>query len=201
MELNEKLQELRKNRNLTQEQLAEKLFISRTAVSKWESGRGYPSIDSLKDISKFFEISLDDLLSKDELLDVASEDGKQKVSHFYDMIFGLLDCFIIIFLFFPFFGEKTDNFVKSVPLISLMGEPIYIIIPYYIVIFSLIIFGITTLTLQNNTSRFWINSKRTVSILLSTLGIIVFTVTLQPYPAILMLIFLVIKTVMIIKFR
>ena len=45
MEFSEKLQELRKSRNLTQEELAEALFVSRTAVSKWESGRGYPSID------------------------------------------------------------------------------------------------------------------------------------------------------------
>ena len=54
MELGEKLQELRKNMGLTQEELAESLFVSRTAISKWESGRGYPSIDSLKEISKFF---------------------------------------------------------------------------------------------------------------------------------------------------
>ena len=46
MEFHEKLQELRKQKNLTQEELSEILFVSRTAISKWESGRGYPSIDS-----------------------------------------------------------------------------------------------------------------------------------------------------------
>ena len=54
MEFNEKLQELRKQKGLTQEELAEMLYVSRAAVSKWESGRGYPNIDSLKAISKFF---------------------------------------------------------------------------------------------------------------------------------------------------
>ena len=54
MEFNEKLQELRKSRGLTQEELAEALFVSRTAISKWESGRGYPNLDSLKEISKYF---------------------------------------------------------------------------------------------------------------------------------------------------
>ena len=54
MEFNKKLQELRKSRDLTQEELAEALYVSRTAISKWESGRGYPSIDSLKVISRFF---------------------------------------------------------------------------------------------------------------------------------------------------
>ncbi len=51
MEFHEKLQELRKQRGMTQEELATALYVSRTAVSKWESGRGYPSIDSLKAIS------------------------------------------------------------------------------------------------------------------------------------------------------
>ena len=53
MDFNEKLQELRKAKSLTQEELAEAVFVSRTAVSKWESGRGYPSIDSLKELSRF----------------------------------------------------------------------------------------------------------------------------------------------------
>ena len=49
MEFNEKLQELRKSKGLTQEELAKELYVSRTAISKWESGRGYPNIDSLKE--------------------------------------------------------------------------------------------------------------------------------------------------------
>ena len=58
MEFNEKLQELRKNKNLTQEQLAEMLFVSRTAISKWESCSGYTSIVSLKERSNFLQYPL-----------------------------------------------------------------------------------------------------------------------------------------------
>lgn len=54
MEFGEKLQELRKSKGLTQEELAEALYVSRTAISKWESSRGYPNIESLKEISSFF---------------------------------------------------------------------------------------------------------------------------------------------------
>ena len=50
-----------------QEELAEALYVSRTAVSKWESGRGYPSIDSLKEISRYFSVTIDDLLSGEQL--------------------------------------------------------------------------------------------------------------------------------------
>ena len=56
MEFNEKLQQLRTGKNLTQEQLAEQLYVSRTAISKWESGKGYPNIESLKCISKFLSL-------------------------------------------------------------------------------------------------------------------------------------------------
>ena len=49
---------------LTQEELAESLYVSRTAISKWESGRGYPNIDSLKAISKFFSVTIDELLDE-----------------------------------------------------------------------------------------------------------------------------------------
>lgn len=78
MEFNEKLQELRKHKGLTQEELAELLFVSRTAVSKWESGRGYPNIDSLKAIARFFGVTIDELLSGDELLTIAEKDTEQK---------------------------------------------------------------------------------------------------------------------------
>ena len=72
MEFNEKLQLLRSQRGLTQEELAEKIFVSRTAVSKWESGRGYPSIDSLKELARFFEVTVDVLISEKELSEMAT---------------------------------------------------------------------------------------------------------------------------------
>ena len=71
MEFNEKLQQLRTGKNLTQEQLAEQLYVSRTAISKWESGKGYPNIESLKCISKFFSVTIDELLSGEELITLA----------------------------------------------------------------------------------------------------------------------------------
>ena len=72
MEFSEKLLELRKAASLTQEELAEAIFVSRTAVSKWESGRGYPSIDSLKELSRFFHVSIDELLGPDEIVAAAA---------------------------------------------------------------------------------------------------------------------------------
>ena len=62
MEFHEKLQELRKDRGLTQEELAEALYVSRTAISKWESGQSTPEMEKLVKISEIFEISLDELI-------------------------------------------------------------------------------------------------------------------------------------------
>ena len=105
MEFHEKLQELRKRQGMTQEELAATLYVSRTAVSKWESGRGYPNIDSLRAISSFFSVSLDDLLSTDEALTLAENDQKKKESHLCDILFGLLDLSVLLFLFLPLFAQ------------------------------------------------------------------------------------------------
>ncbi len=97
MEFKEKLQQLRKQKNLTQEELAESIFVSRAAVSKWESGRGYPSIDSLKSISKVFTVSIDDLLSNEQLIAIAEDDTKEKVIGLRCVLYGLLDMMGLIF--------------------------------------------------------------------------------------------------------
>lgn len=62
MTLAEKLKSARTNAALSQEQLAEKLCVSRAAVAKWESGKGLPDIDNLKAISKLLDVSIDYLV-------------------------------------------------------------------------------------------------------------------------------------------
>ena len=119
MEFCEKLQELRKSRGLTQEGLAEQLYVSRTAISKWESGRGYPSIDSLKAIAKYFAVSVDDLLSGDMVLTIAEEDQKRSERRSRTLVFGLLDCSAGLLLFLPFFGIRGSETAQAVLLLSL----------------------------------------------------------------------------------
>ena len=197
MELSEKLQELRKEKGLTQEELAEALFVSRTAISKWESGRGVPNIESLKAISKFFSVSIDELLSGEEILKIADEDNK----HTRDLVFGLLDCSLIMFLFLPFFGQKGDEIIKEVSLLSLTGTPQYIKIPYLIIVFGIVLTGVLLLALQNYEAVFWLKHKHQISIVLSTVATIEFMITLQPYAAFFTFVFLAIKSLMLIKWR
>lgn len=64
----EKLKELRKQNGISQEQLAEKIYVSRQAITKWESGNGIPDIENLISISNLFNESLDSLLSEEKSL-------------------------------------------------------------------------------------------------------------------------------------
>ena len=105
MEFNEKLQELRKSKGLTQEELAEKLFVSRTAISKWESGRGYPSIDSLKEISRYFSVTIDELICPEEILSAAEEEKQALAGRTLAFICNTLDLLTALLLFLPVFGN------------------------------------------------------------------------------------------------
>ena len=193
MEFNEKLQELRKQKGLTQEELAASLYVSRAAISKWESGRGYPNIDSLKAIAKFFSVTVDELLSGDEILTLAEEDHKQKETHFCSLVFGLLDCSTAMFFFLPFFGQKIEDTIHEVSLLSLTETASYLKSAYFIVIILMIAWGILTLALQNYHRALWVWSKSKISFLLNGAGVLLFTVSLQPYAATFLFAFLVIK--------
>ena len=65
MNIGNKIYELRKKSNLSQEQLAEKLNVTRQTISKWELNETTPDINQAKEISKIFKISLDDLVDND----------------------------------------------------------------------------------------------------------------------------------------
>lgn len=69
MTLGEKLKEARKQAGLSQEQLSEKLAVSRSAVAKWETDKGIPDVDNLKALSKLLNVSIDYLLDDGEGMD------------------------------------------------------------------------------------------------------------------------------------
>lgn len=201
MEFCEKLQALRKQKGLTQEELAEVLFVSRTAISKWESGRGYPNIDSLKAISKYFGKTIDELLSGDELLTLAEEDTRHKEARVRDRVYGLLDCSVAMFLFLPFFGQRVEGMIHSVSLLELTGIAAYLKAVYFAAVVGMLTWGILTLALQNDQRAGWTRNKSIVSLLLNAAGALLFIISLQPYAAAFLFIFLAIKVILLLKWR
>lgn len=201
MELNEKLLELRKQKGLTQAELAEILFVSRTAVSKWESGRGYPSIDSLKAIAKFFGVTIDELLSGEELLTIAEEDSRKKENRLRDLVFGSLDCSTAMLFFLPFFGQKTPPVIQAVSLLSLTEAKLYLRTAYVAAVAGMAFLGILTLALQTSQNPIWMKNKDKLSWMLNAAGALLFIISSQPYAAALLFLFLAVKALMLIKWQ
>ncbi len=199
MEFHEKLQEFRRRKGLTQEELAERLYVSRTAVSKWESGRGYPNLESLKAIAKFFSVTVDELLSTNEVLELAEEDQKQIEKSFHDLIFGLMDLCMSLLLFLPFFGESSDGIVRAVALLWLNGVPSYLRIAYFVAVVAMILLGVLRLTLQTVGAVFWEKIKTRLSLALGAASVLLFIVCSQPYAVVFSFVLLTVKVFLLIK--
>lgn len=180
MEFNEKLQELRKQKGMTQEELAQALFVSRAAVSKWESGRGYPAIDSLKAISVYFGVSVDALLSGEEVLNLAQEDSRQQRNRFRELVFGLLDISTVLCAVLPLFCERSDGAVRAVSLWQMRG---YLMFAYWAFVLGMILWGIGRLVLRNCQHPLWVSSGDRVALLFHGAGVLLFILSLQPYGA------------------
>lgn len=65
MEFYERLRQLRRERGLTQQELGDELYVNRSVISRWENGERYPSVEDLKNISLYFNVSLDDLIGSE----------------------------------------------------------------------------------------------------------------------------------------
>lgn len=199
MEFNEKLQYFRKKSNLTQEELAEKLFVSRTAISKWESGRGMPIISSLKAISEVFNISIDELLSSEEIIEVAEKENKENMKSFKNIIFGIIDLMSIIFLFIPLFGKEIDGYIYLVTIFS--TNPVMPINKYiYLIIIGVtILYGVAELIMSKFENKSVDKINSIISLGLTSIAIIVFIVTNEPYIAFIEFWIFLIKIVVYIK--
>ena len=199
MEFNEKLQKLRTNENLTQEELAEKLYVSRAAISKWESGRGYPSIDSLKAIAKYFHITIDELIGSEEIVDLAEQDMKSSNKKYTALICGILDCLTLLLFFLPVFGNGGKTEVESVSLLAMTGAGLWLKMIFVAVIGITILNGFCTVIISNFDKPVWNKHRVVTGVGLSILGTMLFILARQPYAGIFFLCILVIKGILVIK--
>ena len=142
MEFHEKLQELRKSRGLTQEELAQALYVSRTAISKWESGRGYPSIDSLKEISAYFSVTIDGLLSGEKLIFIAEKENRSNIQRICDLLLGVTDLLSLMLIVLPLYPQTVGGHVYSVNLRRYTETAVYNRAIYWILFLVLIVCGV-----------------------------------------------------------
>ncbi len=200
MEFNEKLQELRKKKGLTQEELAEALYVSRTAISKWESGRGYPSIDSLKDISKFFSVSIDDLLSGEKLLSLAERENKSNIRNMCDLLFGIVDLFAVILVVLPLYPNTIDGFVYSVNLLNYIQVSEFNKLVYWIIFILLMIIGILKVIITRIKAEKSNKILIEVSIAISILTVLFLAITREAYAVVVAFLLLLVKGILLLKY-
>ncbi len=198
MEFNEKLQELRKSRSLTQEELAEALFVSRTAVSKWESGRGYPGIDSLKEISRFFSVSIDELICPEEILTAAESDKKAFLDRWIPLICGTLDLLPVILLIIPLFGNGEGT-PSAVSLTALDGISPWIRTVFLVITGLTVLNGLSGIVISQLDRPAWNRHRLVTGIILSIAGTAVFMITRQPYAGMIYLAILIMKGILIAR--
>ena len=194
MDFGEKLQELRKNRGLTQEELAQALFVSRTAVSKWESGRGYPSIDSLKEISKYFSVTIDDLLSGEKLLTIAETENRTNIRKVCGMLMGMVDLFSFLLIVLPLYPKTVDGFVYSVNLLA-YGEIFPLIRIGYWCLFSVLILlgGVRMLYTQSRVLTYG-------SLILSAVTVLFLALAGETYAVTVAFLLLTVKVALLLKY-
>ena len=83
-QFSDNMKKIRKEHNLSQEELAEELGVSRQAISKWESGSAYPEMDKIIAMCDKFNLNIDDLLHKDIKEAKVEEEGKKKINNIID---------------------------------------------------------------------------------------------------------------------
>lgn len=197
MELGEKLQQLRKSRGMTQEELAEALFVSRTAISKWESGRGYPSIDSLKALSAFFSVSVDDLLSAEKLMDIAEKDTENKVRTVSGRLFGAVDLSAFLLIFLPLYPNPADGYVDSVNLLSFTGISPAIRGVYWALFLALILAGAVKIVLTEVNAEKGQRAVTAFSMGVGILCVFLLALTKEAYAAVVAFLLLIGKTMLL----
>ena len=199
MEFHEKLKELRKNRGLTQEELAEALYVSRTAISKWESGRGYPSIDSLKEISSYFSVSIDNLLSGEKLLLIAEKENKSNIRTLCDLIFGMADVSFFMLIILPLYPNSVDGFIYSVNLLAYEDITSRNRLIYWTLFISIILIGIFKILLTTLGIEKYRRIMTGFSITLNILMVLFLAMAREAYAITLAFMILVIKGMLLIK--
>ena len=170
-----------------------------TVMSKYAPGKGYPNIESLKCISKFFSVTIDELLSGEELITLAETENRSNLKKIYSFIYGILDMMAVTFILLPLYGNLVDGDIYSVNLLSFTDTtPIYLAI-YWIVFIVLIALGIAKLMCVCFEKESWSNIITKCSLVLSTLFICFFAAARQPYVTALMFLLFVAKIFVWIK--
>ncbi|MBF7076724.1 MULTISPECIES: helix-turn-helix transcriptional regulator [Streptococcus] len=129
MEIGRKLKEARQMSGLTQENVAEKLNVSRQTISNWETEKFYPDILYVLQLSDLYQVSLDELLKGDERMIQHLEDSTNVVKSNQKILLAFICNICLLFLFFIFIIPISKSYLLTLLAVALVvGTTGYILV-------------------------------------------------------------------------
>lgn len=208
-EFGEKLKILRTKKNMTQEHLAEKLFVSRVTVSKWESGRGLPNIDSLKLLAKTMDVSVDALLCGSEIVCVAEKQIFQTGENFQRFFIALTDILCVLLLVLPIYTDFSSATFRQAVIYNLHTVNAFTKAGHYFFDILIVLFGLTEIAIQNvqkiqsiqrGTEKKGFQIQAIFSVLITLAALVWNIITRQMYVGVFLVFMLALKFFILISF-
>ena len=195
MEVTKKIQKLRKENNLTQDQLAERLGVSKIYVARIENGKILPSVKDIKNIARILDVNVSDLTSFDDLIFAAESDNYNKLDRKTTLFFAILDILSISFIFMPFYVKNNNamTLIELKPLSSLLY------IAYLVLLIVSFIVGVLEIIFSANNKKNKLKNVKLISVVVYTLSILIFALSKQSYITAFLFLFLMIKILFLLN--
>ena len=195
MEVNKKIQKLRKENNLTQDQLAERLGVSKIYVARIENGKILPSVKDIKNIARILDVNVSDLTSFDDLIFAAESDNYNKLDRKTTLFFAILDILSISFIFMPFYVKNNNamTLIELKPLSSLLY------IAYLVLLIVSFIVGVLEIIFSANNKKNKLKNVKIISVVVYAFSILIFALSKQSYITAFLFLFLMIKILFLLN--
>lgn len=195
MEVNKKIQKLRKENNLTQDQLAERLGVSKIYVARIENGKILPSVKDIKNIARILDVNVSDLTSFDDLIFIAENDNYNRLDRKTTLFFAILDILSISFIFMPFYVKNNNamTLIELKPLSSLLY------IAYLVLLIVSFIVGVLEIIFSANNKKNKLKNVKIISVVVYAFSILIFALSKQSYITAFLFLFLMIKILFLLN--
>ena len=195
MEVNKKIQKLRKENNLTQDQLAERLGVSKIYVARIENGKILPSVKDIKNVARILDVNVSDLISFDDLIFIAENDNYNRLDRKTSLFFAILDILSISFIFMPFYVKNNNamTLIELKPLSSLLY------IAYLVLLIVSFIVGVLEIIFSANNKKNKLKNVKIISVVVYAFSILIFALSKQSYITAFLFLFLMIKILFLLN--
>ena len=172
--------------------------MAKSSVRLTGVDRGYPNLDSLKDLSRLFGISIDELLSNNELFELAKTENRANIGKMSGLVFAMVDMLVLAFFFMPLFGRQAGGQVQNVTLFAYAGSG-FLRAAYAAVLAAIAGFGLLQLVFLSAGCEKGLRMGKPCSVALHAAGILLFALSRQPYVTSFLFLLFMVKMVLLLR--